>query len=120
MAVPGKEPTERRIRAMAVEQVNGEAGDLFPHTIGTWAHIVDKLAFPIVAFGVAVALAVGYHNHVRQDSAAVRMHFSQQVDKLTKAQRDDRDALIKALEKQTALLERIEQRLLTAVGARGK
>lgn len=78
---------------------------------GLWPMLVEKLGFPIIAFGVVVALGVGYHRHTREDAAAVRVHFSEQLDKLNKAQREDRDAITKALERVNTTLERLDTSL---------
>lgn len=84
-----------------------------------WAALIDRLGFPIVAFGAMLAVCVWLYSAERQERGVVRVAFSAEITKLTTAQREDRDMLIKSLEKQTATLEQIKDQLRDR-GSRGK
>ena len=103
----GKHPALRPVTAeeYGVDPVRGPVPDPL------WFRLLERFGFPTL---VAAALAwglVAYNKQVREDAAAQRTNWGEQIDKLVRSQHDDREAMIRALERQTELLGRIDAEL---------
>lgn len=105
-----REPTSK-FRTVTAEEFGVELAPAGPRDKPMWFVVIDKLGFPTAAVIGAAIIGVGYHKNMREDMAAQRISYSEQIDKLVKSQREDRDATVKALVEQTKLLQSIDDRL---------
>ena len=105
----GSYPALRPVTAeeMGVELVRGEASG--PPGWVRWA--AEKFGLPTLLLGVSVYLGVQLFQHNVREAAAVRVHHDAQIDKILKAQKERDEAMVKAIEKLSNVLDELPRRL---------
>lgn len=103
-------PRPRGLRPVSAEEYGVEdlagAGKLVG-VVNAGIKPIERIGLMAVVLAAFIALAVGYHNHTREDMARMRVFFSEQLDKVERTQREERAEDRRLFEKLNGNMEKL-------------